>query len=121
MRNALLLTTLLTLAACGSTNHVPPVATLPAGVVAADMERPNAQRERPVLSNEVLPSLSNNVAIRAETPLMQRPKTGSVILRTLAAGSTVQLLGGLDNADGQWRSVSLDDIQGWVRAEQISP
>jgi len=76
---------------------------------------------RPQLSPEVLPSLEVGGTVNADTLLLQRPKTGSVVLRALTAGERVQVLSSLSNADGRWLSVGIETLQGWVRAEQITP
>ena len=122
MRTALLLLAgTLALAACRSTAPLPSAASTPTGMVAADVENAGrVQDQRPALSAEVLPSIVNTATLKAETPLLQRPTAGSVILKTLPAGETVQLLGALGNADGPWRSVSVGEIQGWVLAAQLT-
>lgn len=99
-----------------------PPAPVPAAVqIGAEVERiGSVPNQRAALSTEVLPSLASTTTIKADTPLLQRPKTGSVILKTLAAGEGVQLLGEVSNADGQWRSVAAGELQGWVRAGEIS-
>jgi hypothetical protein len=75
---------------------------------------------RPRLSPEVLPSLDIGGSVNADTLLLQRPKTGSVVLRALTPGERVQVLSSLSNGDGRWLSVGIDTLQGWVRAEYIT-
>ncbi|MES2683102.1 MAG: hypothetical protein V4650_06235 [Pseudomonadota bacterium] len=105
-----------------------PVETVPAPAPAAGMAttqgaatQGNVRTQPLTLGNELLPSMTVSATVKAESPLLQRPKAGSVILKTLAAGDTVQLLGSLDNADGQWVSVASGDSQGWLRAGQVTP
>ena len=81
----------------------------------------SARTQPQTLGNEVLPSITLSATVKAASPMLQRPKTGSVILKTLAAGESVQLLGKLDNADGQWVSVASGDSQGWLHAGQVTP
>lgn len=112
------------LTACGGSATVAPsAAPVRTDVVDSDASAGNgaAQAGRPALTTEVLPSFNRSGTLKAETPLLQRPTTASVILKTLAAGETVQILGDLDNADGHWRSIAVGDTQGWVRAAQVSP
>jgi hypothetical protein len=66
---------------------------------------------RAPLSFTVLPSMTLTATLREDTALLQRPTRGSVILRQLPAGMTVQLLGTLDNADGQWQSIGVEGPQ----------
>lgn len=121
MRIALLLLPIaFTLTACRATSAVQAAEGAPP-VAEPEVQRGNAQSSRAVLNNELLPSLTNHVTVKMAAPLLQRPKAGSVILQTLAVGDTVQLLGAIENADGQWRSVAVGGLQGWVRAAQVSP
>lgn len=90
-------------------------------VNAASEASRNAQNARPALTSEVLEAVASTTTLKTDTPLLQRPKIGSVQLKMLLASETVTLLGSLDNADGQWISVGVGDTQGWVRAAQVTP
>lgn len=72
-------------------------------------------------STVLLPSIQRMGVAQQATPLLARPQANSTILKTLAAGTSVQLLGNIDNADGHWLSVAFEETQGWVRAAQIIP
>lgn len=72
-------------------------------------------------STALLPSIQRMGVAPQPTPLLARPQANSTILKTLAAGTPVQLLGNIDNADGRWLSVAFEQTQGWVRAAQIIP
>jgi len=74
---------------------------------------------RPQLSTDILPSYVATGVVKGTTPLLERPTRGSVIVRSLEAGTEVQVLGDLENADGHWLSVGLGDRQGWVRLDAI--
>lgn len=124
MRIAAMLLATLALAACRTSAPQEPSATpYPvAGVVGAGADSSSSARVRsPAFSTEVLPSMTSTAVVKGNTPLLQRPTSSSVILKTMAAGDTVQVLGPVDNAEGQWLSVSIGDIQGWVRAAQVKP
>ena len=110
------------LSACAATAPQPPAVPAASGVVQADVDRSvNAASPQPSLTMEVLPSITRSGTVSTEALLLQRPTKASVILQTLAAGTVVQVLGSLDNADGRWLSVGIGDSQGWVRATQINP
>ena len=109
------------LASCGSASKT--VAPAPAaGVLVGEPQTaPDETRnQRPALRTELLPAFVRTGTLNMDASLLQRPKVGSVILTTLAAGQTVQILGTLDNAEGQWVSVGVGDAQGWVRAVQVT-
>ncbi|MES2885419.1 MAG: hypothetical protein V4709_11470 [Pseudomonadota bacterium] len=123
MQAKALLLALTTLAGCRSTpppapDRPPPVAGMADEAAATEATR---QKQRPAMSTELLPAFAHTGTLKAEAPLLQRPKTGSVILTMLAASQTVQILGTLENADGQWISVGVGDTQGWIRATQLTP
>ncbi len=116
------LMTLCIAAALAACKVAPVVSASPAAKadVYAVTEQPQSRlTERPALSPALLPSVDRTGKTMADTVLLQRPKTGSVVLKPLLAGSAVKVLGTLDNADGQWLSVGFDDLQGWVRAAEI--
>ncbi len=120
IRATLLMVTLL--GACQSGAPSRPASAAAAGVVGAEADGGSGTPSRqPAFSTAVLPSMASTGVLKADTPLLQRPTSSSVILNTLAAGETVQVLGPLDNADGQWLSVSVGEVQGWIRAAQIKP
>ncbi len=121
MRASLLALGVLGLSACGTFSSAPPAAgpadaSISEGADAAAPRTP----QQPVLNTEVLPSLDRTGTVKADAALLQRPKVGSVVLAPLSAGVSIKVLGTLDNADGQWLSVSLNDLQGWVRAAEIA-
>ncbi len=93
----------------------------PASVVSPDQEQISPAVQRPQLGADVLPSFQRIGVAKDAAQLLERPKLGSVILRPLVAGTVVQILGELANADGQWLSVAIDGSQGWARATQITP
>lgn len=102
----------------------PPSPAVPAasGVVQAEADRSANEADRlSSLTTEVLPSITHTGTVNAEAVLLQRPTKASVILKTLTAGTVVQVLGTLTNADGRWLSVGIGDSQGWLRATQINP
>lgn len=80
-----------------------------------------ALSSRAPLGLDVLPATASISTIHTATVLLQRPRPGSGVVQALNAGDTVQLLGILDNADGQWASIGVGDVQGWVRASEITP
>lgn len=111
----------LLLSACANAPRAP-VAPASSGVVQSEVDRgENEVSRQPILTMEVLPSITRSGTVNAEALLLQRPTKASVILKTLAAGTVVQVLGTLDNVDGHWLSVGIGDSQGWVRATQITP
>lgn len=122
MRVKALLLTAALLAGCRSTP--PLVPELPPSAAGMTDQTPaseaNSQPQRPVMSTELLPAFARTGTLKAESPLLQRPKVGSVILTTLPASQSVQILGNLGNADGQWLSVGVGDTQGWVRASEVA-
>jgi len=124
MRRALVVLAALVLAACRTAAPVTPDAPYTAagmvGDAPADSHGP-AGGQRPAYNTDVLPAISATAVINAATALLQRPTGSSAVLKTLAAGDTVQVLGPIDNAEGQWLSVSIGDTQGWVRATQVKP
>lgn len=111
---------LLLLCACRTPAALEGIASS-AGVVSAVAETVSPDRQNATSSTELLPSYQRTGVVSAAASLLQRPQTGSLILKPLAAAATVQILGELDNADGQWLSVAIEDTQGWVRAAQIKP
>ena len=110
------------LASCRSTPQLAPDLPDPAASIAGEAagEESSNRNQRPALRTELLPAFARIGTLKAEASLLQRPKTGSVILTTLAASQTVQILGTLDNADGHWVSIGVGDMQGWVRAAQVT-
>ena len=125
-RQPLLLLAAMALLGCRGTSPAETAAgaTAPAPGMAATQgaaAQGNTRTQPLTLGSTVLPSMTVSGTVKAESPLLQRPKAGSAILKTLAAGDTVQLLGSLDNADGQWVSVASGDSQGWLRAVQVTP
>jgi len=114
---ALVASAALGLAACASKPAQAPVFAEPApGMAGVDDSRSSRSNKTATLSTEVLPSIQLTAILVAESPLLQRPQKGSAVLKTLPAGTVTELLGDLDNAEGQWLSVAVDGMQGWVRA-----
>lgn len=74
---------------------------------------------RPALNMEVLPSMTRRGTLKTSTAVRQRPIDASAILQTLSAGETVQILGELSNAEGQWLSIAWRDVQGWARVDEV--
>lgn len=123
MRLTLLTITLALTACVTSAPREPAAAPKPTGMVGASAggsAAATAQARSPLFNTEVLPSIASTATVKSETPLLQRPISNSATLSILSAGTVVQLLGNLDNAEGQWLSVSLGDAQGWVRAVQVT-
>ncbi len=113
---------LMLLAACRSAGPAPEAAAPAPSVVQGDeVERPRDPGQRPPLNTELLPSITRTATLREAAALLQRPVVGSVILKRLAAGEVVQVLGTLDNAGGQWLSVGSEGMQGWLRASETQP
>ena len=116
-RAALATVAALYLAACASKPAQAPVFAEPAaGMAGVDESRSSRSNKTATLSSEVLPSIQLTAILIAESPLLQRPQKGSAVLKTLPAGTVTELLGDLDNAEGQWLSVAVEGTQGWVRA-----
>lgn len=114
---ALAVSAVLGLAACATKPAQAPVFAEPApGMAGVDDSRSSRGNKTPTLSTEVLPSIQLTAILIAESPMLQRPQKGSAVLRTLPAGTVAELLGDLDNAEGEWLSVAVDGVQGWVRA-----
>lgn len=112
----------LLLSACAAKVPRLPAVPPPSGVVQAEVDRSaNDASHLSSLAMEVLPSITRTGTVKLEAALLQRPTKASVILKTLAAGTVVQVLGSLDNVDGHWLSVGIGDVQGWLRAAQINP
>lgn len=121
MQAKALLLALTLLAGCRNMPPVPGLPPLAAGMAGeAPAAEASSQPQRPVMSTELLPAFARTGTLKAESPLLQRPKAGSVILATLPLSQSVQILGNLDNADGQWLSVGVGDTQGWVRASAVA-
>lgn len=111
----------LCLAACASKPTQAPVFAEPApGMAGVDDARASRAHQAPVLSSTVLPSIKLTATLTSEGALLQRPQRGSAVLRALPAGTVAELLGDLDNAEGQWLSVAIDGMQGWIPASQAT-
>ena len=107
------------LAACASKPAQAPVFAEPApGIAGVDDARSSRDNKATALSTEVLPSIQLTAILIVESPMLQRPQKGSAVLKTLPAGTVTELLGDLDNAEGQWLSVAVEGMQGWVRASE---
>ena len=118
-RAALAAAAALCLAACASKPTQAPVFAEPApGMAGVDDARASRDSKAAALSTEILPSIQLTAILIAESPMLQRPQKGSAVLKTLPAGTVTELLGDLDNAEGQWLSVAVEGMQGWVRASQ---
>lgn len=109
----------LLLAGCQS---LAPVAGQQPPVSATDTESesaPAAHSAQPQQSHELLPSITRTGVAVSNATLRERPRLGSVVIRSLPLDAAVQIVGDLSNADGQWLSVVFDGVLGWVRAEEI--
>lgn len=56
---------------------------------------------------------------RAQTGLRLRPKAGSELSSSLAAGTPVQTAGSTKNAEGNWLFVKAPRDSGWLRADEL--
>lgn len=116
----LLFSAVVLLAACRAQAPLT-VAAPTAAMVSAEPAAARSSTQGLPQSTALLPSIQRMGVAQQPTPLLARPQANSTILKTLAAGTSVLLLGNIDNADGHWLSVAFEQTQGWVRAAQIIP
>lgn len=116
-----LIAALATLAACRATAPASNLPNAPTGMADTQTRTSDrtAQAARPALNMEVLPSITRRGTLKASTAVRQRPIDASATLQTVPAGETVQILGALNNAEGQWLSIAWRDVQGWARVDEV--
>lgn len=56
---------------------------------------------------------------RELTPLRAQPLQQTGVLRQIPADTELRVLGEMANAEGQWLSVLVGDVVGWVPAAQV--
>lgn len=121
MRLAPLLAGLL-LAACAARvdpDRPPPARTAPT-LSAVEDSTPAPPEPTPGIDPRTSPLAAGLPAwVVAETPLRAQPLRKSAVLRPLAADTAVRVLGNLDNAEGRWLSVRVDDVLGWLPAQEV--
>lgn len=121
MRLALLLPGLL-LTACAARvdPDLPPPARTAPTLSAVEDSAPATAEPVPGVDPRTAPLVAGLPArVVAETPLRAQPLRKAAVLRPLAADTAVRVLGNLDNAEGRWLSVRVEDVLGWLPAQEV--
>lgn len=115
----------LLLSACaagpGGERRAPPPAASAPVLSSTEVADPEPAAPAPELGSRGQPLAAGLPAtLKSETAMRAQPLLKAPVLRSVPGGTAVRVLGGvLDNIDGRWLSVLLDDIVGWLPAEAL--
>ena len=113
----------LLLAACATDGgpRVPPPAASAPVLSSTEVAEPEAPAEAPALGSRAQPLAAGLPAtLKSETAMRAQPLLKATVLRSVPAGAAVRVLGGaLDNIDGRWLSVAIDEVVGWLPADAV--